>query len=198
MKKKWQVLEQEIGFQGFFRLVKYKIRHELFAGGWSAPVQREILERGHAAAVLPYDAKTDSTLLIEQFRAGAMGGENGPWLVEFIAGMVEEGETAEDVVRREAMEEAGITLQDIHYITTYYPTPGGCSETISLYWANADLSEAGGHFGLSTEGEDIRAFVLSFKEALGLVDSGKINNSLAIILLLWFQRIRQGLLKNQS
>ncbi len=198
MKKKWQVLDQEISFQGFFRLVKYKIRHELFAGGWSAPIEREILERGHAAAVLPYDAKTDSVLLIEQFRAGAMNDKNGPWLVEFIAGMVEEGETAEDVVRREAIEEAGITLQDIHYITTYYPTPGGCSETISLYWAHADLSKAGGYFGLSSEGEDIRAFVLSFKDALALVDDGKLNNSLAIILLLWFQRIRQSLLKNQS
>lgn len=190
MKMKWQVLDQEVGFQGFFRLVKYKIRHELFGGGWGAPIERELLERGHAAAVLPYDAALDSTLLIEQFRAGAMNDKDSPWLLEFIAGMVEEGESGEDVVRREAMEEAGIKLEDVHYITTYYPTPGGCSETISLYWAPADLSQAGGHFGLPTEGEDIRAFVLGFEDALALVDNGKINNSLAIILLLWFERLR--------
>lgn len=188
--KKWQILDQEIAFQGFFRLVKYKIKHQLFAGGWSTPIERELLERGHAAAVLPYDAELDSVLLIEQFRAGAMNDDNGPWLTEFIAGMVEEGESGEDVIRRESEEEAGITLQDVHYLTTYYPTPGGCSETIALYWASADLSKAGGNFGLETEGEDIRAFVVKYDEALEMLDQGRINNSLAIILLLWFQRIR--------
>ncbi len=190
--KKWQILEKEIAFQGFFRMVTYKIKHELFAGGWSAPIERELLERGHAAAVLPYDANLDCILLIEQFRAGAMKDKNGPWLTEFIAGMVEEGESSEDVIRRESMEEAGITLQDVHYLTTYYPTPGGCSETIALYWAHADLSNAGGNYGLAGEGEDIRAFVVKYDEAMEMLDQGKINNSLAIILLLWFQRIREN------
>lgn len=196
MEKKWQVLDKEISFQGFFRLVKYKIRHELFAGGWNRPIEREILERGHAVAVLPYDPATDSTLLIEQFRAGAMHNKSGPWLIEFIAGMVEPGESEEEVVRREAREEAGIELQDLQYLTTYYPTPGGCSETIALYWAKTDLSAAGGNFGLHTEGEDIRAFVVGYTEALAMLDDGRLNNSLAIILLLWFQRIRLTLLTN--
>lgn len=196
MNKKWQILDREIAFQGFFKLVKYKIRHELFAGGWNKPIERELLERGHAAAVLPYDLNLDSVLLIEQFRAGAMNDDRGPWLTECIAGMVEEGESAEEVVRREAMEEAGITLQDVHYLTTYYPTPGGCSETIALYWAETDLSKAGGNFGLATEGEDIRAFVCKFHDAINMLDKREINNSLAIILLLWFQRIRPNLLPN--
>ena len=175
--------------------MKYKIRHELFSGGWSRPIEREVLERGHAVAVVPYDPATDSTLLIEQFRAGAMDDKNGPWLIEFIAGMVEEGESEKDVARREAREEAGIELQDLHYITTYYPTPGGCTETIALYWAQTDLSAAGGSFGLPAEGEDIRAFVVRFEDALKMLDEGKVNNSLAIVLLLWFQRIRLKLLK---
>ena len=193
---KWQVLNREISFQGFFRLVKYKIRHELFAGGWSRPIEREILERGHAVAVLPYDPQTDCTLLIEQFRAGAMHNPSGPWLIEFIAGMVEDGESEEEVVLREAREEAGLDLHDLKYLTTYYPTPGGCSETIALYWARADLSAAGGHFGLPGEGEDIRAFVVKFEDALAMLDEGRLNNSLVIILLLWFQRIRLNLLNN--
>jgi len=192
---KWNVVEEKTGFGGFFRLAVYRIKHELFAGGWSDTIEREVLQRGHAVAVIPYDKNTDSTLLVEQFRAGAMQNECGPWLHECIAGIVDEGETAEDVVRREAMEEAGLDLNDIFYLTTYYPSPGGSSETIALYWAPCDLRDAGGHFGLASEGEDIRATVVPMDNAMAMLDAGKINNSVTMILLLWFYRHRKTLLK---
>lgn len=41
-------------------------------------MKRELLERGHAAAVLPYDARRDRIVLIEQFRVGALEAERGP------------------------------------------------------------------------------------------------------------------------
>lgn len=191
MKKQWRILNRETGFDGFFTLFKYSFQHELFGGGWSQPIEREVMHRGHAVAVLPYDPVLDSTLLIEQFRAGAVLGNEAPWLLEFIAGMVEEGESEVDVVRREAREEAGIEIGDAHYLTTYYPSPGGNTETISIYWAKTDLSKAGGIHGLPTEGEDIRSFVVPFDEALAMVKDQRINNSLGIISLLWFQSIRQ-------
>jgi len=176
---KWNIVERKVGFRGFFNLVVYHIRHELFSGGWGETITREVLERGRAAAVIPYDAANDTTLLIEQFRAGAMENNQGPWLRECIAGVVEKGEVAEDVVRREAMEEAGLDLQDVHYITTYYPSPSG---------APCDLSGAGGVFGLASEGEDIRASVVPMADAMAMLDSGEINNSVTMILLLWFYR----------
>jgi ADP-ribose pyrophosphatase len=192
---KWNIVDEKTAFSGFFRMVVYRIKHELFAGGFSETLEREVLQRGHAAAVLPYDAKSDSTLLIEQFRTGALENARGPWLHECIAGIVEEGEVEEDVVRREAMEEAGLTLDTVHYLTTYYPTPGGSSETIALYWAPCDLSNAGGHFGVANEGEDIRATVISMDRALAMLDDGEINNSVTMILLLWFFRHKQTLNK---
>ncbi len=196
MTLKWKVVEEKTGFGGFFRLVVYRIKHELFAGGWSESIQREVLQRGHAAAVIPYDANTDSTLLIEQFRAGAMQNERGPWLHECIAGIVEEGEAEQDVVRREAMEEAGLDLDEVHYLTTYYPSPGGSAETIALYWAPCDLSNAGGHFGLAEEGEDIRASVVPMDTAMTMLDAGEINNSVTMILLLWFYRHQSSIKKH--
>ncbi len=191
MKKQWRILNRETGFKGFFTLFKYSFEHELFGGGWSRTIEREVMHRGHAVAVIPYDPASDSTLLIEQFRAGAVLGDRPPWLLEFIAGMVEEGESEVDVVKREAREEAGIEIGDAHYLTTYYPSPGGNTETISIYWAKTDLSRAGGIHGLPTEGEDIRSFVVPFDEALAMVKDQRINNSLGIISLLWFQTIRQ-------
>jgi len=189
---KWNIIDQETGYSGFFRLVVYRIKHELFAGGWNDTIKREVLQRGHAAAVIPYDINSDSTLLIEQFRPGALNNERGPWLHECIAGIVDDGETAEDVVRREAMEEAGLNLDTVHYLTTYYPSPGGSSETIALYWAPCDLAGAGGHFGLASEGEDIKASVVTMDTAMEMLDSGEINNSVTMILLLWFHRHRNS------
>lgn len=187
----WKILKQKIAFDGFFKLISYQLEHELFAGG-SGIINREILQRGRAAAVMPYDPVTDSVLLLEQFRAGAIHTDQNPWLFEFIAGMVEEGEQSSDVVRREAREEAGLELASVHFISTYFPSPGGSAETIDLYWASTDLSGAGGVYGLATEGEDIRASVHSFSDAMKMLDDGIINNSLTMLLLLWFYRYRQS------
>lgn len=185
----WKILKREKSFSGFFNLFSYRIEHALFNGG-TGVIDREVLHRGHAAAVMPYDPATDSVLLIEQFRAGAMHTESNPWLLEFIAGMVEAGEHSSEVVRREAREEAGIELGDVKFINTYFPSPGGSAETIDLYWATADLSDAGGVFGLATEGEDIRSKVYTFDAAMKLLDDGVINNSVTMLLLLWFYRNR--------
>ncbi len=97
-----EVLEKTVCFEGFFRLERYRLRHRLFNGDWSQTVQRELFERGHAAAVLPYDPVTNEVVLIEQFRVGAMNAPGGPWLLEIVAGIIEDNEAAEDVVKREA------------------------------------------------------------------------------------------------
>ncbi|MFZ6044187.1 NUDIX domain-containing protein, partial [Vibrio natriegens] len=91
----------------------------LFAGGWSAPMDREMFERGHAAALLPYDPATDSVVMVEQFRIGALAAECTPWQLEIVAGIIEPGESADEVVRREAVEEAGLEVGELHKITRY-------------------------------------------------------------------------------
>lgn len=64
-------------------------------------------ERGHAAVLLPFDPERDEVVLVEQIRIAAYDTSVTPWLLEMVAGMIEEGETIEAVARREAMEEAG-------------------------------------------------------------------------------------------
>ncbi|RLA04640.1 MAG: ADP-ribose diphosphatase, partial [Gammaproteobacteria bacterium] len=66
-----ELLDHDTVFQGYFHMDRYRLRHRKYDGDWSRPITREVLERGHAAAVLPYDPVTDRVLLIEQFRAGA-------------------------------------------------------------------------------------------------------------------------------
>ena len=180
-----EIIQQKVGYRGFFRLLRVRLRHKLFAGGWSKEITRELFDRGHAAAVLPYDAVRDEIILVEQFRVGALYGEGSPWLWEVVAGIVEHGETAEAVVRREAEEEAGLVLGTLTAISSYYPSPGGCSERISLFLGEVDASLAPAHGGLSDESEDIRVHRVPRKLAMQWLAEGKLDNASTIIGLQW-------------
>ncbi|MEO6696669.1 MAG: NUDIX domain-containing protein [Gammaproteobacteria bacterium] len=185
MARKFEIIEQQLCYQGFFRLERYRLRHELFAGGMSRVLTRELLERGHAVAVLPYDPALDAVVLIEQFRVGALQEPEGPWLLEIPAGMIEEGERAEGVAHREVREEAGCDMQELLPICEYLVSPGGTSERISLFCGRIDSRSLGGVQGLHDEGEDILVHVLPVAEALELMTSGRIRTASPIIALQW-------------
>jgi ADP-ribose pyrophosphatase len=174
-----------IAFQGHFRISEHRIRHTLFQGGVGPEVRREVLERGHAAAVLPYDPALDRVVLIRQFRPGAYVAGRHPWLWEPIAGVIEDGETAEDLVRREAMEEAGLTLGALILTHNYFSSPGGSSETTHSFVGRVDSRGAGGIHGLSTEGENILVKSFSLAEAKALMDSGELGSASGIVTLQW-------------
>ncbi len=180
-----EVIEKETCYQGFFRIARYRLRHRLFNGQWSSELSREIFERGHAAAVLPYDPIRDEVILIEQFRPGALDAPGGPWLLEIVAGMIESGETAEDVVKRESMEEANCTVTDLIPLYDFLVSPGGTSERVALFCGRVDAKHAGGIFGAQHEGEDIKVHVVSLDTALALLQSGELNSASAIIALQW-------------
>lgn len=183
-KKDVEILNKETLFKGFFRMVKYRFKHKRFAGGWSEPVEREMFERGHAAAMLPYDPIRDQVVIIEQIRVGALEHAQ-PWQLEIVAGVIDTDESAEQVVCREAVEEAGLTVGRIEKITSYYPSSGGCSEKLDVFIGEVDCSQAGGIHGLDCEGEDIKVHVMSRTEAYQLVKDGRIENGALIIALQW-------------
>jgi len=190
-----EIVEQRECYRGFFRMEQYRLRHRRFDGSMSPWLTRELFERGHAAAVLPYDPVLDQVVLLEQFRIGALMAPGGPWLLEIVAGIIEPGETAAAVVQREMLEEAGCHLLALEPICDYLVSPGGTSERISLYCGRVDASGAGGIHGLAEEGEDIRVSAVSFAEAMALLASGRLNSASPIIALQWLQmnrgRLRQ-------
>ena len=197
MNYRFEILDQSNGYRGFFRLEKYRLRHELFAGGWSAEMSRECLERGHAVAVLLYDPERDQLVLLEQFRVGALEFPGGPWLLEIVAGIIDHpGETTEDVARRETIEEAGCELLDLVPIRQYLVSPGGTSESIALFCGRVDASTVTpGVRGVAAEHEDIQVHVVSRAEALELLHSGRINSAAPIIALQWLELNRAQLLE---
>ncbi|WP_333796165.1 ADP-ribose diphosphatase [Rheinheimera sp.] len=182
-----QIIDQHTVFQGFFRINQYRIKHKLFAGGWSETFSREMFERGHAVVVLPYCVKTDSLVLVEQFRLGAAATSASPWLLEAVAGMIAEGEGFEEVARREAQEEAGLNLGRLWPMLSYLSSPGGTTERIHLYLGELTGEVSTGVFGLPEEHEDIKVHVVSRKDALALLHNGKIDNAATLIALQWLE-----------
>lgn len=184
-----EVVEKTRKYQGFFALDEYKFRHKLYRGGFSEVLTREVFERGDAVAILPYDPATDSIVLIEQFRPGALRSEHGPWQLELIAGMFGTNEQPIEVAIREAKEEANLVIlpNNVTKIMNYLSSSGGMSECIHLYCASVDSSNLSGVYGLEEEGEDILVHVVARKQALALLESGKITNAATIIALQWLQ-----------
>lgn len=90
----------------------------------SHEVRREIFERGHAAVLLPFDPVRDEVVLIEQIRIAAYDTSETPRLLEMVAGMIEEGESVEDVARREAIEEAGLIVKRTKPVLSFWQARG--------------------------------------------------------------------------
>jgi ADP-ribose pyrophosphatase len=190
---RWSIHSSKTLFKGFFKLTELHLTHQLYAGGESALLRRELLEKGNAVGVLPYDPRRDAVVMVEQFRIGALQDPTGPWLIEIIAGYQEPHEAPESVAAREAFEEAGCVVTDLQFINRYYSTPGGSSEQIHLYFGLTNSSGLGGVHGLEDEGEDIRVRVVSSKEAFEWLDEGRIDSAMPTIALQWFRLNRDAI-----
>lgn len=186
------VIEQrERCFQGFYRLDRVHLKHRLFAGTMGPSISRELFVRPDAVCVLPYDPHTDSVVLVEQFRIGAMDKSPEPWLLEIVAGLIDTDEQPEDVARREAREEADLELHELIPVMTYYPSPGGSDERVYLYVGRCSTQGVGGVFGVAEEGEDIRVHAWPLDDALQALRDGRIDNAASIIALQWLALNKQ-------
>ena len=193
VKREWQLDSRETIYTGFYSLERLHFRHTLHQGGWTPMIDREHFVRGNVAAVLPYDPNTDQVALIEQFRIGAMHQQPDPWLLEAIAGMFETDEKPAEVAVREAHEEAGLELNDVQLISHYLASPGITTEEVFIYFAETDLSNAGGVFGLDNENEDILVRIVPADEAIGMLDTREVRNAISIIALQWLRFHRSQL-----
>lgn len=188
-----EIAESETVFQGYFRVDRYTLRHRQHDGGWSGTMTREVFERGHAVAIIPYDPWRDRVLLVEQFRIAALAAAKSAWQMEVVAGVIDKGQTPEAVAHREMREESGEALHDLIALYHYLVSPGGTSETVRLYCGIVDTADAGGVHGLAEEHEDIRVHVMAFDEAWAQVKDGRIDNAPTILGLQWLALERADL-----
>ncbi len=183
-----EILQTQSIYRGFVQVESVTVRHRLFASRqFGTAVKREIVRRREAAGVFVYDPNLKKFLLIEQFRAGAMNSPDTPWQLEIIAGLIDAGEDAATCLKREALEEAGCTIDQPQFLYRYYPSTGASDEIFHFYAATADLSQSGGIHGAEDEGEDIQVHLFDYADINTLLKSGYIRNAPLIIALQWFQ-----------
>jgi len=187
------VIDEKVVFDGFFKMHEITLNHRLFAGGWSSEISREVFHRGEACAAVLYDPNADRIGLVEQFRIGTIDSEFGPWCMEAVAGMIEEGESADEMMMRELEEEAGISDAELIHICSYFSSPGGCSEKIHLYCALCELPLEGGLHGLDVEDEDILLHLFPADEAFAVMLDSRMNNAATLLGLQWLQINRKSL-----
>lgn len=155
-----------------------------------ATVRREIVVRGPAVAVLPYDPARRTAMLVRVPRPAVLHGGGPASLLEAPAGIMED-DSAEACARREADEEAGLRLGPLEPVGTAYPTPGAMTETIALFlapYAAADRIGPGG--GLDGEHEDIEPTELPLARLAAMLDAGEVDD-LKTLALAWALRARR-------
>ncbi len=180
-----ELVEREPLYRGFFRLERYRVRHRLFAGGWTETFNREVFVRHEASVVLLFDPARDVVVMIEQFRAPAIGKLANPWLLELVAGLIDKDESPAEVARREAVEEAGCEIVALLPIASYMPSPGGSDEFVHLFLGLVDSEGLGGIHGLPDEHEDIRVHLVPLAAARAMLEQGRVSNAATLIALQW-------------
>ncbi len=188
-KKDYNIQHREYVYQGFVQVEKVSLVHRLFHQNNFTPVlQRELICRPEAAGVLIYNDQQQKFALIEQFRIGAIDDAHSPWQLEIIAGILDDQESPESCICREAREESGCELYDIQFLFRFYPSAGACSEIFHLYAAQANLPEQGGVFGVENEGENIQLHLFNYADIDTLLNNGRLSNAPVIMALQWLQQ----------
>jgi ADP-ribose pyrophosphatase len=177
-------------YRGYCCLKKITFKHRLFSGAWSQPIVREVLERGNAIAVLLIDPRQDQLVLVEQIRISLHTRHHAPWLLEIVAGIRHTDEAETEVAQRETLEETSLVLLNLEPIYTYWSSPGVSTEQVSLFCGHVDATSVQNQsvHGLISEGEDIRVHIVKINEAIGLLESGHINNAMTIIAIQWLEK----------
>ena len=145
---------------------------------------REVYHNGPGAAVLPIDRARGTVLLVRQLRIAALLNGDGPMLIEACAGMVEEGDTPAETVRKEAEQELGYRLRGIRALATLYMSPGASAEKVHLFTAEYGRGDrVGGGGGEAAEGERIAVLEVPFARAWQMVAGGEIIDAKTVLLL---------------
>src|SRR5215813_1077059 len=153
-------------------------------GSWQTQ-HRETYDRGNGAALLPYNRKNRTVVLVKQFRYPAYVNGYDELMIEAAAGLLDDAEP-EVRIRLEAEEEIGYRLHDVKKIFEAFMSPGAVTEKLHFFVAEYEpdmkIGDGGGN---ADEGEDIEVLELSIDEALAMIADGRIMDAKTIMLLQW-------------
>ena len=184
MKSEYKIKKKQNIYNGFFRLHELNFIHKKHNGNWSHEVKREVFSGSQVSTVIPYDPIKKRIILLKQFRVGAIKKNHNPMMIEIVAGLIDDGETALEAAKRECKEETGCEVKKIKKIYSYYPSPGSSESYFHLFLAEIDSFE--GEKILGEENEDILVKSYSIEEVKLMLHKKEIINGVTILALQWF------------
>ena len=186
MKLKYKIINKKNLYSGFFSLNKYEFIHKKHDGKLTSTVGREVFSGAHVSTLLPYDPIKKEIILIQQFRAGVLSRYDEDYLLEIVAGIIDEGENPEETAIRECFEETGCEVKKIYPIQSYFPAPGSSESYYHLYLGEIQAFDGERIKGLKKENEDILVKSFKIDEVRQMLKEKKITNGLTLIALQWF------------
>ncbi|MDW7679457.1 MAG: NUDIX hydrolase [bacterium] len=172
-----------------FKVDRSVVQFEKFDGRLSRDVVRLNFVRGDAVAALLINRSQQKVVLVKQFRFPVYTKQpEKSWLLEIVAGVIDDGESPQETIIREIAEETGYMVDQVQPIGLFYPSPGASNEIIYLYSAEVKAKQQqnqGG--GVAAEDEDIQVVEFSFDEIFSLLESGEIVDGKTIIALQWLR-----------
>lgn len=146
-------------------------------------VRREVEDHGQAAAVLAFDPGRRIAVLVRQLRAPLVVAGEPTNILETIAGIVDD-EDPESAARREAVEEAGITLRTLDSVGAVWSMPGLSTERMHLFlgeFTEADRTGPGG--GHADEHEKVEVVEVPLRDLARMADDGRLSDMKTFALL---------------
>ncbi|MET0988343.1 MAG: NUDIX domain-containing protein [Steroidobacteraceae bacterium] len=178
---------------GFLKVNQYEFEIDTHRGGKQIVV-RDVMERGHAVGVLPYDPNLDAVVMVNEFRPGCVIAGDEPFTDNLVAGGIGDDESALDAAVRETQEEANLILRDpVLAHPGAYVSSGGTSEKIAIVAGIVDASRAGGVHGNESETEDILTVVVPAEELFERVRCAQITDLKTIVAVYWLAEHRDAL-----
>ncbi len=168
-----------------FELREVDLEIDTFANG-REKIHRFELNVPEVIAALVYVEDTDEIVLVEQFRYSSIKKCSG-WVMEIVAGLIENNEAPETSLKREVLEESGYQVREYKKILNFFPNVGFSNQYGHFYFVTckkADKVESGG--GLKAEKEDIKVHSLATELVREKVINNEFNDSKTIIALQWF------------
>jgi nudix-type nucleoside diphosphatase (YffH/AdpP family) len=187
------VTRQQRLFDDFFKVDELLVTHQQIDGTMSSVQRRLIFERGDSVAVLLFNRDKRAVALVEQFKAPALVARRRDdptttdgWLVETLAGMIDDGEMPEAAAIRETLEETGYRIRTPELIGRFFVSPGGTSERVFLYFAEVGDADRVGEGG-GIDDEDIKVLEFGLDEFFERLVGGLIEDAKLAIGGYWLQ-----------
>jgi nudix-type nucleoside diphosphatase (YffH/AdpP family) len=191
--RKVEIRRQTRLFDDFFKVDEIVVAHERRDGTVSSDQRRLVFERGDAVAALLYEPDTHSVIMVNQFKVPTLiarrrdnPATTDGWITEAVAGMIDPGETAEEAIIRETLEETGYRISKPELICKFFSSPGGTSERIFLYFCEVSEADRVGEGG-GVPGEDVRIVRQSAHELFAQLEKRQIEDPKLAIGAYWLQ-----------